>query len=74
MAEPALPLPTRIAVLEEQIKPLQEFRAWMAAILAGVILSLVAGGVAWGRMSEKLDRLADDVSTLRHSETATAER
>lgn len=58
-------LPTRVAIVEEQIKPLQEFRTWALGLLAGGLLAFLAGAAAWGSLNTKVDRMAEDVAEIR---------
>lgn len=47
------------------MKPLQEFRTWAIAIIAGGVLTLASGAMAWGSMVERLDHVTQEVEGLR---------
>jgi len=53
--------------------PLQEFRSWGLAIIAGGILSLAAGGMAWGAVVQRLDTVSAEVRELRQDLSARAQ-
>lgn len=67
-------LSERVTVLEEQIKPLQEFRTWGVAIIGGGILALATMGVMWGTTLERLETLRAEVQHLRQDLSGRAAR